>query len=168
MPDTKCGHGRGACCDACHTPGCKKKKVFTPKKKSPLDGIAAYFKANPDSWLAEELQEAEFHRKKGDLVKAEQIEKDFWAKKHRESAEREADEKAKRNRTGKYDPINVPLGKCRVCDGDIVEKLVWKSTGEMRIGGPSNSYRARDTLLCKRCGIKYAFVPGQKVETEDD
>ena len=138
-------------------------KEKKPKRKifSPLEGLAKEARLDPYAFLAPELREAKM-LEQSDPDKAYEIRQAYFIKFREERDAAKADQKAKRNRTGKYDPINIPLGKCRVCDGDIVERLKWESSGEMRIGGPSNSFRTRDTLLCNGCGIKYAFVPPQK------
>lgn len=153
----KCHHGRGACCDNCHVEGCTKQKIFTPKK-SPLAGLADQAKRDPLSLLAPELRRA-VELEKTDPEEAKRIRDAFWEKAHKEIEEARKDEEDKKNRTGKYDPINIALGKCKVCQGDIVERLKWHYHGEIRYGGPSNASRVRDCLFCKGCGIVYAFVP---------
>lgn len=169
MPEKKeCaeGHGKGACCSQCHVEGCKKRKVFIKKdvKKSPLAGLMEAAKDDPYFFLAPELREAKM-LEKTDPEKARQITEAYWKKFHEDREAEEADAKAKRNRTGKYDPINFPLGQCRVCgDGDVVERLTWSHNCNPRIGGPSDSFRVHDCYYCKSCGIQYAFVPGKKNE----
>jgi hypothetical protein len=131
-------------------------------KKSPLSGLAELLKDDPDFFLAPELREAK-KLEKTDSEKAHEIREAYWVKFREEKRLREQDEKDKKNRTGKYDPINTPLGKCRVCvDGDVVQRLKWESHGEMRFGGPSNSFRVHDCYFCKTCGIVYAFPPKAK------
>jgi hypothetical protein len=138
-----------------------KRKVYEPKK-SPLEGLAKLAKDDPFMFLPRELAEAQV-LEKTDPAKAQEIRDAYWTKFRKEKEERDADERAKKNRTGKYDPINFPLGTCRVCNEEsIVAKDKWVSTGEMRIGGPSNQFRAHDCFYCKSCGIKYQFVPKDK------
>ena len=55
-------------------------------------------------------------------------------------------------------------GKCRVCQGEIVEKIVSESiprTGPV-IYGPGSGRKLRDVSKgyhCVECGLKYEFVP---------
>jgi len=140
-------------------------KEKKPKRKifSPLEGLAKEAKFDPYAFLAPELREAKM-LEESDPNKAFEIREAYFVKFRKERAEEEADQKAKKNRTGKYDPVNFPLGMCRntACFGDIVAKDKWVSSGEMRIGGPSNSFRTHDCYYCKSCGAMYAFIPEKR------
>lgn len=126
----------------------RKRKVYT----SPLRGLAD---AAPTWGLAPKLREAA-SIESSDPKRAEQLREEHW----KEVELKCRDDEDKKNRVGKYDPENIPLGRCRICNGDVVERLKWKQNGEMRIGGPSNSYRVRDCFYCKTCGIVYAHTDG--------
>lgn len=155
----KCAHGQKACCDNCHVEGCKKRKIFTPKA-SHLSGLAEAAKRDPLSLLHPELRAAR-ELEKTDPEGAKKITDAFWEKARKEMEERRKDEEAKKNRTGKYDPVNISLGKCKVCNEDVVERLKWHYHGEMRFGGPSNAVRVHDCYYCKGCGVMYAFPPSR-------
>ena len=54
-------------------------------------------------------------------------------------------------------------GACRVCGGDVMEKIVTKfdpKMGPMIIGPGSRQqfYDVREGYYCQSCGIKYEFV----------
>jgi len=60
----------------------------------------------------------------------------------------------------------IGKGSCRVCGGDIVEKIVQKSyhRGISDVIGPSSGpqfYDAHEGYYCKKCGLKYEFVQGK-------
>lgn len=160
MPKPKCDHGKGGCCDLCHVEGCKKKKVF---RRSALAGLAQEMKnVDPLEWLHPELREITKRLKDIDPIRYEAEVKAWWAVQHVKEEIRQADEKDKKNRTGKYDPINIKLTNCRICSGDVVQRLRWSRSCNPRIGGPSDSHRVHDCYFCKSCGIQYAFVAKQE------
>ena len=137
-----CLHGPKACCNACHKPGCKKKKIFTPDPKDdPLEVALGYLN---------NMSDEEWERARIATLEARKA--------------REQDEREKRTRTGKYDPKNILLGKCRVCtDGDVVEKLKQRESHPGLIGRGNTLYWVHDYYYCKSCGLMYAFPP-KKVE----
>lgn len=56
---------------------------------------------------------------------------------------------------------------CRVCSGDIIEKLVYKynpKTGPPLYGPGSlqQSHCVAEGFYCLNCGLKYEFVPEKK------
>lgn len=58
-------------------------------------------------------------------------------------------------------------GKCVVCKGKLIEKVVRKfdaTMGPMIIGpGSRNQFREEsEGFYCLNCGLKYEFVPEQK------
>jgi hypothetical protein len=60
-------------------------------------------------------------------------------------------------------------GACKVCGGDVTEKIVQEynpMTGPPIIGpGSRQQYRyVSKGLYCKQCGIRYEFVPGEDQE----
>lgn len=70
-------------------------------------------------------------------------------------------------------------GKCRVCGGEIVEKIVeeeddqrWKSPVvglSMSSEVPQKQYhKVSKGYHCKKCGIKYEFVSGERKEGEGE
>jgi len=57
-------------------------------------------------------------------------------------------------------------GACRVCHGDLVEKIVheFNPASGPAIIGPGSKGQFRDVsrgFYCKQCGLKYEFVPDQ-------
>lgn len=143
------------------------------KKMSPLAGAAdqlkEMLKKDPDCLLAPELRRAK-QVEKTDPEEAKRIRKAFWDEADRLQKQKEKDNHDRRNRVGKYDPENIPLGKCRVCKtGDIVEKLKWESShSTYRIGGPASpSYRVHVHFYCKGCGLVYAFAPNKQASLPD-
>ena len=143
MTMSDCIHGPKACCNACHKPGCKKKKVFTPDPKdNPLEVALGYLNNLSD----EEWKEARERALK-------------------EREEREQDERDKRNYTGKYDPKNNPVGRCRVCpDGDVIMKLKTVESNPGLIGPGNKHYKVLDCYHCNSCGLMYAFPPKKAEE----
>ena len=62
-------------------------------------------------------------------------------------------------------------GACKVCGGDITEKIVHEynpMTGPPIIGpGSRQQYHyVSKGLYCTQCGVKYEFVPGEQQEEE--
>jgi len=62
-------------------------------------------------------------------------------------------------------------GACKVCGGDVTEKIVQEynpMTGPPIIGpGSRQQYHyVSKGLHCKQCGVKYEFVPGKNQEEE--
>ncbi len=61
---------------------------------------------------------------------------------------------------------------CKVCGGDITERIVQEYnpvTGPPIIGpGSRQQYHyVSQGLYCKKCGVKYEFVPGEEQEEEE-
>jgi len=59
--------------------------------------------------------------------------------------------------------VNKPTeGKCGVCQGEIVEKVVSEHMPGPVIYGPGSRGQIRDVSKgyhCVECGLKYEFVP---------
>lgn len=77
------------------------------------------------------------------------------------------DESDKMFLEGKYDPRNIVKGKCAYCQGDVVEKVVLKVRGEIRLGGKSSHYHSHDGFYCKQCGLKFEFIREEYTEVDD-
>lgn len=71
------------------------------------------------------------------------------------------------------DPANLEkIGVCRVCRGTIVRRTQYARDpyAGLPIIGPGSanqSVRVFDRF-CKKCGIKYEFVPGEKKIEQDN
>ena len=75
-------------------------------------------------------------------------------------AQREADEKDRRNMRGTYAP---PIGKCRVCGGRVVGEIHYPDDG--RIGGPPRQgYVGR--WSCEACFLVYSRRPEHRPAPE--
>lgn len=77
------------------------------------------------------------------------------------------DESDKKALSGKYDPQNIVLGACRVCPGDIVQKVTRTLMHPDRIGGHNESVAQHSHFYCKSCGIMYEFVPPTKTQPQN-
>lgn len=59
---------------------------------------------------------------------------------------------------------SAPAGTCRVCFGEVIEKIVSVFVGEPIYGPRSRDQtsKRRDGYYCTECGIRYEFPPPPK------
>lgn len=78
--------------------------------------------------------------------------------------ERQKDEEDRHARRGKYDPKNIVLGTCRLCSGDLVEKVNARQLGDIKYGAKIRIAYVSDGFYCKRCGVRLEFIPSDEFE----
>lgn len=151
-----CVCGRTESCEQCAPP--KKERRAAPTVLEIVSKCA--LSMGDDAWVDPELREINELRKTGKKKKADKLEREHWLRKEEERKAAEADERDKRNRTGKYDPKNNPVGRCRVCpDGDVIEKLKTVQSNPGLISPGNKHYKVHDYYHCNSCGLMYAFPP---------